>query len=126
MTAYTFDMPFDEPISPQRAEENAYRRRLQEIADSLREGARQMKEEEERRAALPQERLISLKMPAAMLERLDLIAQDADISRSQLIRQIASDFLNYVWANGIKFRGSLMGFKHRPITDRDDDEHYHS
>ena len=92
-----------------------------EIADSLRESRRMAEEEEARRAALPQERLITLMMPTEMIERLDLIAKDADVSRSQLIRQIAADFMNYVWVNGVRFRGSLLGFKHRALADQDEE-----
>lgn len=76
-------------------------------------------EEEEARAEAERlrERLINLKMPNHMIDRLDEIAKDAGTSRSQLIRQIVADFLNHVWAQGIRFRGSTLGFKHRPIEE---------
>ena len=120
MSSLIFDIPHDDPISPQREMELPIKRRLREIADSMREGERLAEEEEARRATLPKERLITLMMPTEMIERLDLIAKDADVSRSQLIRQIAADFMNYVWVNGVRFRGSLLGFKQRPLEDRDE------
>lgn len=76
-----------------------------------------MEEEEARLAALPKDRLITLKMPCSMIERLDEISADAGTSRSQLIRQITADFLNHVWVNGIRFRGSTLGFKCRVIDE---------
>lgn len=121
MTALTFDIPPDawQPIpSP---EEKRLRDRWEKRLHDMAERRRQEEEEAARLAARPKERLISLKMPTDVLDGLDQIAKDAGSNRSQLIRQLASDFLNYVWVNGITFRGSLLGFKHRPF-DRDDDD----
>ena len=116
MTAFTFDVPYSDPVPEDYV--SARRRQFETIAESRREAERMAEEAEARRA---EERLITLRMPTEMIERLDLIAKDADVSRSQLIRQIAADFINYVWVNGVRFRGSLLGFKHRQIADREEE-----
>ncbi len=82
------------------------------------EASRRREEEEARAAAaLLKERLINLKMQVGMIDRLDEIAKDAGTNRSQLIRQIVADFLNHVWVHGSRFRGSMLGFKNRPIEE---------
>ena len=86
--------------------------------ERMREATRLHEEEEARaEAERMKERLINLKMPNHMIDRLDQIARDAGTNRSQLIRQILADFLNHIWTQGIRFRGSTLGFRHRPIED---------
>lgn len=120
MTNSTFNLLPETPeydISDDDRKHQALLAKFKNLTDSIRLN----REEEARLAARPKERQICLKIPTTMLDRLDQIAGDAGISRSQLIRQISSDFLNYVWANRIVFRGSLLGFKHRPL-ELDQDE----
>ncbi|WP_186457399.1 ribbon-helix-helix domain-containing protein [Nitrospirillum amazonense] len=113
-----FDVPYSEPAHPTMGETGG--NEFRGFAEKLRETRRRAEEEAARMAQLPAEKLISMLMPVDMIERLAGIAKDAGTNRSQLIRQIVSDFLNYVWANGIRFNGSTLGFRHRPLFDERD------
>jgi hypothetical protein len=113
MTNFIFDTPPDD--TPElSAETSKYHRMLLEKARRLDESARQEREEEARRAAMPRNRVVTLRMPIDLIEELDHVAADAATNRGHLMRQIASDFLNYVRANGIVYRGSLMSFRGKP------------
>lgn len=120
MTSIIFELPPDS-WQPAPSDAEYEHQKLLAMTRRMSESLRQMQEEEARLASRPEERLVNLKMPTEMIDRLDQIAKDAGTSRSQLMRQVISDFMNYVWANGISFRGSLLEFKHRRLSDATDE-----
>lgn len=109
MAAYMFDVP--DTGTPLSTEQQEYQRILLEKARRIQEANRLEKEEEARRAALPKSRIITVRMPTDLVERLDFVAASAATNRGHLLRQIASDYLNYVQENGIVFRGSLLSMR---------------
>jgi hypothetical protein len=113
MANFTFDIPPDNTPGLS-AEAARYQRILLEKARRIDESARKEREEEARRAAMPKSRVVTLRMPIDLIEGLDHVAADAATNRGHLLRQIASDYLNYVRANGIVYRGSLMSFRGDP------------
>jgi predicted DNA binding CopG/RHH family protein len=106
VASFTFDIP---PESEADRQQEA----LLRFAASVRDKLRRDREERERLEARPKSRVITLRMPTELVERLDQVAAEAGTNRGHLLRQISSDFLNYVWANGIQYRGSLLSFKYR-------------
>lgn len=52
--------------------------------------------------------IIALRMPKALLNRLDSAAADAATNRSHLVRQMVADYLNSMEGQGIRFNGCLL------------------
>ena len=75
-------------------------------------------ENEERRRSAAANRAITFRMPVDLLERFDLVAEDAATGRSQLLRQIVAEYLCYVAECDVKYKGSLLtanSSKRKPI-----------
>jgi hypothetical protein len=113
MASYTFEAPHDANPSFDNDPDRTYRK-LRERMERILEEQRKAEEEEARRAAQPASTIITLRIPTRVLEHLDQVAADASMTRSCLLRQITSDFLNFVWGNGIQYRGSVLAFRTRP------------
>jgi hypothetical protein len=106
MTSYTFDVPPEDESERQR-------RAFFNLADPTQESSRSERAKPERRATQPRSRVVTLRMPIEQIERLDHVAASAATCRGHLLRQIAADFLNYLSANNIQYRGSLLSYKPR-------------
>jgi len=112
MTAFTFDIPIDTGTNhcdrgqaDQRLIEKIYHQQCEQ------------KSTKNARGIFPETQIITFRIPNQLLERLDAIVIDTGTNRSLLLRQITSDYLNYIYATGIKFQGSLLGFRAMPKTE---------
>lgn len=99
MSTFTFDVPVFTPEERIRSEFEAIR------ADTRDEMQRWPNE----RARIRAQPLTSVcvRLPTDLLIQLDRIAQQADSSRSTLLRHIAYEFVSHVQEKGIRFRGCL-------------------
>jgi|GEM_PF-4664451 len=113
MASYTFEAPHDTSPAIDHDPDRTYRK-LRERMETILEEQRKAEEEEARRASQPASKIITLRIPTTVLEHLDQVAADASMTRSCLLRQITSDYLNFVWGNGIQYRGSVLAFRNRP------------
>ena len=85
MTGYTFELP---PLDPQDSSSNPPPPSLCELADA--QPAHQVMSHE------PDTRTVTLRMPGALVDRLDSLASDSGISRSHVLRQIATLVLDSI------------------------------
>ena len=53
-------------------------------------------------------RIIALRIPEELLDRLNQVAADAATNRSHLVRQMVADYLNSMEGRGIRFNGCLL------------------
>ena len=53
-------------------------------------------------------RLIALRIPKELLDRLNQVAADAATNRSHLVRQMVADYLNSMEGRGLRFNGCLL------------------
>lgn len=115
MSSIIFDVPVDTSMSyEQRLQQEA----LLQKARNLDEQIRLEREEDERKAKLPQSRAISIRMENQLINQIDFLATQAGTNRGHLIRQIVIDYLNYLKTNEIFFAGSLLSLNNKKLFQR--------
>lgn len=107
MSSYTFDIPADAEQNSLQ-EPTRHQKILLEKAHRIQETARLERQAEEMHAARIKNVVVTIRMPGILIEGLDRVALDAGTNRSHLIRQIATEYMNYIQVTGIVYRGSLM------------------
>jgi hypothetical protein len=80
---------------------------LRQQAKAIRE-AFQHAELEERRQRSAKSRVVTFRIPAEMLDRFDLITQDAATNRGHMLRQIVAEYICYVDECAVRYGGSLL------------------
>ena len=109
MGSYSFPLLEDEPDDSEE-EELARLSRSKSLHDciiALRESALRKQAEEQRRLN-PPSRVITFRMPAELLARLDAVTDDAATSRGHMLRQIVAEYMCYVEECDIRYNGSLL------------------
>jgi AraC-like DNA-binding protein len=96
---------FFEP--PPLSDHDAAKREILEVCERTQEQLRGYPEEKALIRKQPWTRVCAL-FPTPLVLTLDEIAQDADVSRSLLLRHIAAEFGAVVREEGIRFHGSLF------------------
>ena len=87
--------------------ENAATDVLREQAKAIRD-AFLYAEVEERRQRSATSRVVTFRIPPELLERFDLITDDAATSRGHLLRQIVAEYICYVDECAVRYRGSML------------------
>lgn len=113
MTDFIFPAP-DEFDSVQPKEEEVrllqayYRHQVGQLAQDLLAESSVKVEQETQQNRISENRIIALRIPSPLLERLNKVASDAATNRSHLIRQMIADYLNSMEGRGIRFNGCLL------------------
>ncbi len=80
---------------------------LRQQAKAIRE-AFQHAEVEERRQRSAKSCVVTFRIPAELIDRFDVITQDAATNRGHLLRQIVAEYICYVDECNVRYRGSLL------------------
>ena len=109
MGSYSFPLLEDEPDESEEDElaRLARSKSLHDCILALRASAQRAKEEERLRMN-PPSRIITFRMPAELLARLDAVTDDAATSRGHMLRQIVAEYMCYVEECDIRYNGSLL------------------
>ena len=85
-----------------------YRHQVGQLARGMIEESNSKVEVKQRRNVDTESRIIALRMPEQLLERLNRVASDAATNRSHFIRQLIADYLNSMEGRGMRFNGCLL------------------
>lgn len=102
MPSFMFGVPPESEPTTKYDEELLFRRAQHQLEQILRAHEDAAEDEYYRKQIAPSSHTITLRMPTALLERLDALAKDDLTSRSQVLRRITSLFLGDMDENPIK------------------------
>lgn len=105
-----FFYPLDEDQTPSEATpaRQAVRKSALSIYQSMKAA-----EAEDRRMRADRTRVTTFRIPVELLNRLDMVANDAATSRGHLLRQIIAEYIAYVEEHNVRYKGSLLS-SHAP------------
>lgn len=101
MPSMMFGIPPDSEQATNYDEELLYRRAQQQMERIARAHEEVAEEKYYRKLAAPSSQTITMRMPTGLLNRLDAMAEEDATSRSHVLRQITSFFLNNIYDNPI-------------------------